>query len=166
MGLHEMVAKLLMGIGHSIGKMDTKEQKVKMLERIGPKQMEGGFLMVQCVICCPCGNPVTLHASPTEATEDEFADMKSKAEYDPATKVILMKAPGVPDDAPSKIATNMGHTHIRCSECNQQFLACWEFDACKINNDIKVPWEDPEFPDSPSSELDFSGVAPQGKTVH
>ncbi len=157
MGLPDFIANILMQLAVQTDRdVDTRKQKGEFIDLIEPKQAYGGFLDVKCVVCCPCGEPVEINASPPRMTPAEFTQHEKDAENDPSTTLLRVKSDGVPDDSPTRIATNLGHTHARCNECGKQFLVCWQFDAVHISNDIKVPWESGESPQSPSSELSFS----------
>ena len=157
MGLPEFIAKILMQLAGESGlDMTTRKQKSDFIDLVEPKQAYGGFLNVLCVVCCPCGEPVQVDASPPQMTPEEFAENEKAVENDPNTTLVRVKSEGCDEDAPTRIATNLGHTHRRCDRCGQQFLVCWQFDAVRISNDFKVPWDDEEGPHHSSSELSFS----------
>jgi hypothetical protein len=162
MGLEKIISKMLMEIGLRNGPMDTHEQKKKFMERVNPQQAKGGFLRVEAVVCCPCGVPVPIDASPPVTTEAEFDEIDEQ----PGVETIKLKTPDCPHDAPTKVATNIGITEIKCSECDRQYIVAWEFDACNIRNDIPLPWDDTDGPDHPSSEPSFSERRPKSQTVH
>ena len=157
MGLPEFIANILMQLATESGlDMTTNKQKHDFIDQVEPKQAYGGFLNVLAVVCCPCGEPVQVDASPPQMTPAEFTKHEKQFENDKSTTLVRVKSEGCDDDAPTKIATNLGHTHKRCGRCGQQFLVCWQFDAVRISNDFKVPWDDEESPCHPSSELSFN----------
>lgn len=157
MGLPEFIANLLMQLATETGlDMTTLKQKHDFIDRIKPRQAYGGFLDVHCVVCCPCGEPVQIKASPPKMTPAEFTQHEKDSEDDPNTTLVRVQSEDCDDDCPTRIATNLGHTHRRCDRCGQQFLVCWQFDAVVISNDVKVPWDDEEGPRHSSSELSFS----------
>lgn len=166
MGLPRMIAMLLMEIAKSMKMDSTLEEKKKFIDIVEAKQGKGGFCEVRCAIACPCGVPIPIHASPMQMSDEQQSDMEREIEGDPDSEVIRVQGPDAKPGDKHQIATNLGHTSVRCYQCGALFIVGWELDVCQINKDTVIPWSDSESPKHSSSEPHFSAAKRVSRTVH
>ena len=159
MGTKTRVLELLLKVARANvpDDIDGKE----MLNRIDPKPAVCGFTRLRLALICPCGATLGLDMTPEPMTE---ADVELAKLTQPELTVIDNRPEGSEQKNPT-VATSHGDTDHECPQCNTPFILAWEVHGIRVKKGLKLPWEDPEIPEPPSSRQSMTTVNGNG-TVH
>lgn len=173
MGIRDFMTRVLVGIAADRDRFDmsNKEERTKAFDWIGPQQVYGGFIALQLVIGCKCGEPIQVECTPEVPSKEELADMPEQGavvkEVDgPMLVKRTLATEGADENSERLVAMNSGWTHKECGKCGRKYVMVWDSEACNVNKHVEFPCGDLEIPDRHTSGLSFSGSVDGNGTVH
>ena len=169
MSLRRFIAKLLHEVGEANGSMESKEEAEAMLKRMKPERTPTGILDIRSLILCPCGGIIPVQTCPPEFSDKEVAELRKRIQNEHPDALLVDATPENWEDKRSGhnvCVMNRAHTVQDCAKCGKRFVVAWEMDCASINPAMKIPWGDPEVPESPASGLSFSPKSVDDETVH
>ena len=162
MGIKSYLSAMLSELAaYNYGKPNSADELKASVMRMDPKNGKGGFLGVNYIVHCSCGDNIQHAAYPEPKSRNE-----TDAECSPELQEVveINGAPSDPDER-TAVATNIGASTTYCESCGMRFVVGWEFRAVELNAEVTFPTDGEDVPDRPASGASMTTLKRNG-TLH